>query len=138
MKLPKLKNFYLALLDRDYKEFVTTRCVTVGGAVTMNPVTGEITQPRQWHLLSASAALADTRLRQLTQHEGTVWVLRIPRELVPREHLKPVPNDANMWLCTQSFAVPHCGVEQFELAPEPAPPPLPRPQYRVLASRGRS
>ena len=138
MRIPKLKNFYLALLAKDYQEFTTTRCVAVGGAVTVNPVTGVVTQPRQWHLLSASAALADTRIRQLTQHEGTVWVLRIPRELVPREHLKPVPDDRNMWLCTQSFVVPHCGVEQFELAPEPKPAPLPEPQYRVLASRGRS
>ena len=106
MKIPKLKYYYVALNSNDYEEFELTR------QVPARPVL----------YLYARPTVADTRFRQLTHSIDTVYVLRIPSDLVPRSQLTAAPDPEGMWIYSQSIALPHCGVERFEIDTTVEPP----------------
>ena len=119
MKIPKLKFFYYALNETDYQEFERTRTVQPNSRTTLNPATGVVTSTQPFLYFYASATVADTRYRQLNHWASApVYVLRIPREYVRRDHMTTGPDDRGMWIYDQPILLPHCGVERFELQPE--------------------
>lgn len=99
MKKPKLKYYYYALNQANYEEFERTRIV----------------QPRPLLYFYSTAGVADTRYRQLNHHTHSVFVLRIPREYVPRDLLVTGPDALGMWILAEPILLPHCAVERFEL-----------------------
>ena len=117
MKLPKLKYYYMALNEPDYRKFETTRQLLVNQAATINVLTGQVVQSQPFHYLYAQPTVADTRYRQLKNHTQAVYVLRIPASIIPRKQLETTTDPAGMWLCRADLAIQHCGVELFELAP---------------------
>jgi hypothetical protein len=122
MKIPKLKNYYLAMNETDYQEFEKTRCIEPVRRTTLNPATGLMTTPFMYFY--SRPATADTRYRQLNHYQHyPVYVLRIPREYVRRDCLTPVDDPAGMWIYSESILLPHCGVERFELDPDAVNPP---------------
>ena len=117
MKIPKLKYYYYALNETDYAEFEKTRTVQPNSNTTLNPATGIITNTTPFMYFYSSAAVADTRYRQLNHYQHyPVYVLRIPREYVRRDLLTPAPDPRGMWIYNQPILLPHCAVERFELA----------------------
>jgi len=130
MKLPKLKYYYYALNSTDYAEFERTRIVMPNSRTTLNPATGVITEIPPFLYFYSSPGVADTRYRQLNHHEHhPVYVLRIPAALVDRGNLTSAPDPRGMWIYSQPIAVPHCGVELFELDPDSMPV-----QAQIMAS----
>jgi hypothetical protein len=122
MKIPKLKNYYLAMNETDYREFEKTRCIEPVRRTTLNPATGQLTTAFLYFY--SRPATADTRYRQLNNYQHLpVYVLRIPREYVRRESLTPAPDPAGMWIYSAAILLPHCGVERFELDPDAVNPP---------------
>ena len=123
MKIPKLKYYYLAMSETDYREFEQTRRIEPVRKTTLNPATGRLSTALLY--LYSRPATADTRYRQLNNYgHWPVYVLRIPREYIRRESLESAPDPAGMWIYSDAIVLPHCGVERFELDPEavnPAP-----------------
>jgi hypothetical protein len=113
MKLPRLKHYYLALNESDYAEFAHSREIAVT-PVTIDPVTGEI-RGRPSLTLYSQGRLADQAVRDHYQHQGSVWVLRIPAHCVPRAQLQRLASEVYTVNC--SLTVPHCGVERWDLGP---------------------
>ena len=132
MKIPKLKYYYYAMSEPDYREFEQTRRIQPRRMTTMNPQTGVMTTPFLYFY--SRPATADTRYRQINHYQHyPVYVLRIPREYVRRESLTPAPDPAGMWIYDADILLPHCGVERFELDPDTVnPPPV------VIASSRRN
>jgi hypothetical protein len=115
MKIPKLKYYYYAMSEPDYREFEQTRRIQPRRMTTMNPQTGVMTTPFLYFY--SRPATADTRYRQINHYQHyPVYVLRIPREYVRRESLTPAPDPAGMWIYDADILLPFCGVERFELA----------------------
>lgn len=123
MKIPKLKYYYLAMSETDYRAFEHTRTIEPVRRTTLNPATGQMTTPFLY--LYSRPSTADTRYRQINHYQHhPVYVLRIPREYIRRESLESAPDPAGMWIYDQPILLPHCGVERFELDPDtvnPAP-----------------
>jgi hypothetical protein len=132
MKIPKLKYYYYAMSESDYREFERTRTIEPRRMTTMNPATGVMTTPFLYFY--SRPATADTRYRQINHYQHyPVYVLRIPREYVRRESLTPAPDPAGMWIYDAAILLPFCGVERFELDPDAVnPPPV------VIASSSRN
>ena len=129
MKIPKLKYYYLAMSETDYKTFEQTQTIQPVRKTTLNPATGQMTTPFMY--LYSRPATADTRYRQLNNYQHyPVYVLRIPREYVRRESLTSAPDPAGMWIYSDPILLPHCGVERFELDPAA----IPEVQATVVAS----
>ena len=122
MKIPKLKNYYLAMNETDYQEFEHTRTIQPQRKTTLNPATGRLSTALLY--LYSRPATADTRYRQLNNYgHWPVYVLRIPREFIRRESLESAPDPAGMWIYSEAILLPHCGVERFELDPDAVNPP---------------
>jgi hypothetical protein len=122
MKIPKLKYYYLAMSETDYREFERTRTIEPRRMTTMNPQTGVMTTPFLYFY--SRPATADTRYRQINHYQHyPVYVLRIPREYVCRESLTPADDPAGMWIYSAAILLPFCGVERFELDPDQVNPP---------------
>ena len=125
MKIPKLKFFYYALNESDYREFERTRIVKPNSKTTLNPATGRVSNTTPLLYFYSRPSTADTRYRQINHFaDYPVYVLRIPREYVRRESLESAPDPAGMWIYHGTILLPHCGVERIELDPDqvnPAP-----------------
>jgi len=114
MKIPKLKYYYYAMSESDYREFEQTRTIQPRRMTTMNPQTGVMTTPFLYFY--SRPATADTRYRQINHYQHyPVYVVRIPREYVRRESLVSAPDPAGMWIYDDTILLPFCGVERFEL-----------------------
>jgi len=113
MRIPKLKYYYYAMPEQDYLEFEKTRRLDTVQKAHINPVTGEVKERTVLHLCS-SAARADTNFRSVhSNYLDPLYVLRIPREYILRQHLQPFVDD--VWHYTHSMLIPHCGVERIEV-----------------------
>jgi len=123
MKMPKLKYYYLALGPQDYEKFVESRRIECSSRTSMDITTGKLLPGQTFVLLYPGSDLAHRRYRQLQRdYDHTVYVLRIPRALVPGQ-LTPVAEDPDQaWICRHSLQIDHCGVESWavELAPAQA------------------
>lgn len=113
MRQPKLKAYYTALNAREYKEFERTRLLEISRTVTINPLTGAVSG-RRYVYLAATADTADTEYRQRTGYQLSVWVLRVPADLVDRTQLEPTATD-QVWVSSHTLDLPHCGVLRFDL-----------------------
>lgn len=112
MKIPKLKYYYLAMNPGEYQDFEKNRSILVNAKAVIDMETGRILN-RQHLLLFASAAVADTQYRRSREYMGSVYVLRLPREVVDRSQLLSVGENA--WQYGRSITVDHCGVDRFDL-----------------------
>ena len=111
MKLPKLKYYYLGLTAAEYQEFEHSRCVRTS-PVSIDPVSGTVSgRPRL--TLWVSPVLADDHVR-VQGYAHSVYVLRIPRELIDRDHLRRVTPSEMQYVT--DLQILHCGVERFDLA----------------------
>jgi hypothetical protein len=97
-----------------YIDFATRRELDVDPTVSIDLLTGAVTGRTVLHLCG-SATLADTHFRQLHRYTQPVYVLRIPRELVIKQYLKPIDDLSNVWEYKHSMRIEHCGVERIEL-----------------------
>ena len=111
MKLPKLKYYYYACNETEYAEFERTRRIETS-PLEFDMATGGMSG-RPYLTLCATAGLADDLVRQHYRHDGAVFVLRIPRELVDRRCLKP--RDADVYHYSASLEIDHCGVYRYDL-----------------------
>jgi hypothetical protein len=119
MKTPKLKYFYLALTESEYELFQATRVVAVDASTRINMITGEITGVTVRYLAHTANA-ADSEYRHRMRYTQPLYILRIPRECIDRTGLEISASQFRSWLYRQSIHCEHCGVERFELAPEPS------------------
>lgn len=119
-KQPKLKYYYHAMNMRDFLDFDRTRRIDVSAAVTLTVTTGEMSG-RDHILLCDTADHADSVYRaQWQKASGVVRVLRIPREYILAQHRRSVPTDSGwrLWTYHAPLLIPHCGVIQFDIAPD--------------------
>ena len=118
MRQPKLKAYYTALNASEYKEFERTRHLEISRTVSINPLTGAVSG-RRYIYLAADADTADTEYRQRTGNQLSVWVLRVPADLIDRSQLESTPAP-HVWTSSLTLHLPHCGVLRFDLAEYPA------------------
>ena len=115
MRLPKLKYYYYAMSSDAYIDFVTTRQLEVSATLTIDVLTGRVTG-RTMLVLADSTKEIDDHFRRAHNWLKPVYVLRIPRDLIDRNCLKPAGD--HLYEYKKSLRIEHCGVERFELATE--------------------
>jgi len=116
MKQPKLKAYYTAMSATEYHDFEQSRRIEVSSRVTINPLTGAVSG-RRYIYLAATPELADTDYRVRTQRTDSVWVLRVPADLINRSQL--TAQGEQVWVFSNTLHLPHCGVIRFDLAKDP-------------------
>jgi len=125
MKLPKLKYYYLAMPEDQYREFENTRLVETS-PVAIDTLTG-VVHGRPYLTLTSTAGLADDLVRQHYGHTGPVFVLRIARDCIDRRCLQP--QDPDVYHYGATLHLPHCGVYRYDLDKASA-----TPYNRVIAA----
>lgn len=112
MKIPKLKHWNTALTPDQYREFETTRTLTVDARITIDIMTG-VASGRTCVPLSASVTAADQLVRDRNHWTQPLYVLRIPGDLLDRRHIHSAGDQ--VWEYRATLHIPHCGVERVEL-----------------------
>ena len=121
MKIPKLKYYYHAMSIGDFFTFEKTRRLNVEKAVSIDLATGKMID-KSFLILANTGWNADSASRFANnKNSGVVRVLRIPASLLNKSHLKPAVIDMpttgiQLWSYTDNLLIPHCGIEQFDLA----------------------
>lgn len=113
MKLPKLKNYFVAVPPDLYQEFETSRVLPVT-PLTVNAMTGQVSGRPSWYL-SASPDLADNIVREQYRYPGAVYILRVPADCIRRDQLRSVPGSDQVWQYDHAITVPHCAVYRYEM-----------------------
>jgi hypothetical protein len=113
MKLPRLKNYFVAVPTDQYSEFETTRVLPVT-AMTVDIVSGTVRGRPHWYL-AATPDLADNLVREQYRHSGLVYILRVPAACVDRSRLKPVEGSDQVWQYDRAMTIPHCAVYSYQL-----------------------
>ena len=119
MRIPKLKYFYLALTEPEYRSFENSRVVPVDASTTIDIITGEI-RGVTVRYLSDTAAGCDEEYRVRTRYWLPLYVLRIPADSIDRTALEVSVSQFRTWLYRQSIHCEHCGVERFEIEHQPS------------------
>jgi len=119
MRIPKLKYFYLALTEPEYRSFENSRVIPVDASTTIDIVTGEI-RGVTVRYLSDTAAGCDEEYRHRTRYWRPLYVLRIPADSIDRTRLEVSVSQFRTWLYRQSIHCEHCGVERFEIEHQPS------------------
>jgi hypothetical protein len=119
MRIPKLKYFYLALTQSEYDAFEKTRVVVVDSATTIDIITGEI-RGVTVRYLSDTARACDDEYRHRMRYTKPLYILRIPADHIDRTRLEISVSQFRSWLYRQPIQCEHCGVERFEIAPQPS------------------
>lgn len=114
MKMPRLKNYFLAIPPDLYQEFEHSRQLRVE-PVQINVITGQLQGRPHW-LLCAQPDLADNLAREQYQYRGAVYILRIPQGCIRRDQLQAVSHSDQIWQYPCTIQVPHCAVYRYELA----------------------
>jgi hypothetical protein len=113
MKLPKLKYYYYAMTPAAYAVFEASRQLVVSPELTIDIVTGTVSGTTILVLADTGTEI-DQHFRRAHSWTGSVMVLRIPRDLVSRNHLKRVHD--HLYEYKDSLTIQHCGVERFDPA----------------------
>jgi len=116
MKVPKLKYWNLAMAAGNYRDFETTRRIDVVDQVTVDITTGALSGQQQVYL-AETVNTADDYYRWKFKTAEDLYVLRIPREYILREHLRKT-GTPGIWEYRRSLLIPHCGVERVSVKPE--------------------
>jgi len=116
MKVPKLKYWNLAMAAGNYRDFEATRRIDIVDQITVNIETGALSGQQQVYLAETVTA-ADDYYRWQFKTAEDLYVLRIPREYILREHLRKI-DAPGMWEYRNSLLIPHCGVERVSVKPE--------------------
>jgi len=119
MRIPKLKYFYLALTEPEYRSFENSRVIPVDASATIDIVTGEI-RGVTVRYLSDTAATCDEEYRHRMRYTRPLYVLRIPADSIDRTGLEIAVSQFRSWQYRQPIRCEHCGVERFEIAPQPS------------------
>jgi len=119
MKLPRLKNYFLALSPDQYADFERTRTLRIEPAV-LDIVSGKL-RGRPYLYLAANPNIADNLVREQYRYSGSVYILRIPAEYVDRSRLVLVPDATQIWQYDRDLVIDHCGVDCYEIAVETEP-----------------
>ena len=112
MKLPKLKNYFVAVSPDEYPEFERTRSVPVSPAV-IDIMSGRMTG-RPVLYLSATPDIADNIVREQYRYSGSVYILRVSADLIDRAHLRSVDGGTQTWQYDQTLNIPQCAVYRYE------------------------
>ena len=113
MKLPKLKYYYYAMSPEDYVKFELSRELTVSAQFRVDVITGTVSG-RTVLILADSVAEIDEHFRRAHRWSSSVYVLRIPRDLVDRDRLLRASD--HLYEYRACITIPHCGVERVEPA----------------------
>lgn len=116
MKVPKLKYWNLAMAAGNYADFAATRRIDIVERITVDITTGALSGQQQVYLAETVTA-ADDYYRSQFKTAEDLYVLRIPREYILREHLRKV-DAPGMWEYRNSLLIPHCGVERVSVKTE--------------------
>lgn len=119
MRVPKLKYFYLALTEPEYRSFEQTRVIPVDSATTIDIVTGEV-RGVTVRYLSDTATACDDEYRHRVRYWLPLYVLRIPADSIDRSRLEISISQFRSWLYRQPISCEHCGVERFEIEHQPS------------------
>ena len=119
MRIPKLKYFYLALTETEYAAFVESRVVPVDASTTIDIITGEI-RGVTVRYLSDTATACDEEYRHRMRYSKPLYILRIPADAIDRTGLEIAVSQFRSWQYRQPIHCEHCGVERFEIAPQPS------------------
>lgn len=100
----------------NYQDFESTRRIDIVKEITVDIETGALSG-QQLVYLAETVSLADDYYRWKFKCLEELYVLRIPREYILREHLRntDVPG---IWEYRSSLLIPHCGVERVSLPTE--------------------
>lgn len=112
MKLPRLKNYFVAVPPDLYQEFEQSRVLPVV-PLTVDIMSGEVRGRPSWYL-AAQPDLADNLVREQYRYGGAVYILRVPADCVDRSQLKPVEGSSQVWRYDHSMTIPHCAVYRYE------------------------
>lgn len=113
MKLPKLKNYFVAISPDEYAEFERSRTLEIR-PTRLDIVTGQLSG-RPYLYLSATPDIADNIVREQYRYGGSVYVLRVSADLIDRSHLRQLDGGTQTWQYDVSLNIPHCGVYKYEV-----------------------
>ena len=111
MKLPKLKYYYYAMTPAAYAVFETSRQLVVSPQLTINVITGTVSGTTILVLADTGTEI-DQHFRRAHSWTGSVFVLRIPADLIQRSSLDRVQD--HLYQYRSNVHIAHCGVEQFD------------------------
>ena len=113
MRRPKLKYYYCAMAEGNYRDFESSRAIRCAPQATIDINTGAVTG-QSFVYLCESGSCADDNYRDLYKTSEPLFILRIPAEYVHRHDLRDTAK-SGVWEYRRSMLIPHCGVERFEL-----------------------
>jgi hypothetical protein len=112
MKIPRLKNYFVAVPPDLYPEFESTRVLPVT-PMTVDIVSGTVRGRPHWYL-AAQPDLADNIVREQYRYGGVVYILRVPADCVDRNQLRALEGSDQVWQYNHAITIPHCAVYTYE------------------------
>jgi hypothetical protein len=112
MKLPRLKNYFVAVPPDLYTEFETTRVLPVT-PLTVDMMSGTVRGRPSWYL-AAQPDLADNIVREQYRYGGVVYILRVPAACVDRNQLRTLEGSDQVWQYNHALSIPQCAVYRYE------------------------